>query len=41
MFTRLDSHLFAPRTGLAHASTVARGWIQADNAALARRIAPC
>ena len=41
MFTRFDSHLPAPRTGLAHASMVTRGWIQADNAALARRIAPC
>ncbi len=38
MFTSFDSHLPAVETGLAHASTVTRGDIQAD-AALARRMA--
>jgi hypothetical protein len=41
MFTSFDSHLPAVQTGLAHASMVTRGRIQADDAALARRIAPC
>jgi hypothetical protein len=39
MFTTFDSHLPAVETGLAHASIVTRGRIQAD-APLARRIAP-
>jgi hypothetical protein len=37
MFTSFDSHLPAVETGLAHASMVTRGHIQAD-AALARRM---
>jgi hypothetical protein len=41
MFTSFDSHLPAVETGLAHASMVTRDRIQANDAALARRIAPC
>ena len=41
MFNSFDSHLPAVETGLAHASKLARGRIQADDVALARRIAPC
>jgi len=40
MFTPFDSHLPAVETGLAHASMVTRGRIQADEA-LARRMPPC
>jgi hypothetical protein len=40
MFTTFNSHLPAVvETGLACASSVARGWIEADGA-LARRMAP-
>jgi hypothetical protein len=42
MFTSFYSHLPAVvETGITHASNAARGWIQADDAALARRMAPC
>jgi hypothetical protein len=37
MFTSFDTHLPAVETGLAHASMVTRGPVQAD-AALARRM---
>ena len=42
MFTSFDSHRpTVVETGLAHASMVTRGPIQANHAALARRMAPC
>jgi hypothetical protein len=42
MYTSFDSHPTAgAETGLARVPSMARGWIQADVAALARRMAPC
>jgi hypothetical protein len=42
MYTSFDTHLPAVvETGLARVPSMARGWIHADDAALARRMAPC
>jgi hypothetical protein len=42
MYTSFNTHLpAAAETGFACVPDMARGWIQADGAALARRMAPC
>lgn len=43
MYTSFDSHLTAAaaETGFARVPSMTRGWLQADDAALALRMAPC